>query len=257
LSKPLATCLCCTYGRPVLLGEAIKCFIDQDYDNKELIVLNDRVDVTLKMENCPDNIKIINYPTRFESLGAKRNYIKTLGNGDYYFIWDDDDLFTPWRIRKSIENIVGSSHDIVKAKYALMSINNKNYMMVNNLFHSQACIAKKYMQKTFYPNDKSVGEDMDFEKKAMIDSPDLTPKFLYVYRWGQNIHHLSGITDNKKTWEKSLSFEPYKSYSGEVIIKPEFQNNYWLDIGYFLSKMSEKNGREWEEEIKNSRRQNV
>ena len=32
MSNPLVSCLCCTYGRPTLLGEAVKCFLDQDYD---------------------------------------------------------------------------------------------------------------------------------------------------------------------------------------------------------------------------------
>ena len=35
MPKPLASCLCCTYGRPILLGEAVKCFLDQDYENIE------------------------------------------------------------------------------------------------------------------------------------------------------------------------------------------------------------------------------
>ena len=102
---PLVSCLTVTYGRPLLLGEAVKCFIDQDYENKELIILNDQEGVTLKIEDCPNNIKIYNHPTRFNSLGEKRNYIKTLSDADYYCIWDDDDLFTPYRISESINLI--------------------------------------------------------------------------------------------------------------------------------------------------------
>jgi len=250
VSDPLVSCLTVTYGRPLLLGEAVKCFLDQDYENKELIILNDQEGVTLKIDDCPDNIKIYNHPTRFNSLGEKRNYLTTLANGDYYCIWDDDDLYTFWRISASVEIFRKNKYvDIVKSKYALMSIDNQNYMMVANLFHSQACIGKKYMDKTEYPN-KSVGEDIAFESGARIGSFDLNPYFWYVYRWGLNIHHLSGISDDKASWEKSVGFEPYTKVQGEVIIEPKFENDYWKDIGDFLETKSKKYANEWREKIK-------
>jgi len=233
----LVSCLTCTYGRPIVLGEAIKCFIDQDYDNKELIILNDQVGVELVIENCPNNIKIYNHSERFESLGAKRNYIKTLSNGDYYCIWDDDDLYTPWRIKSSVRMMRDKSRDIVKSKDAFFSINNTNYKIANNLFHSQACIRKEYMLKTSYPN-KSVGEDYDFEKGANVEfSYGVMP--WYVYRWGNcgvsgGIHHLSGIRDEKESWNKSLIFKPYNDIKGKITITSGFQRNYWMDIAKFL-----------------------
>ena len=227
MSESLVSCLTCTFGRPKLLGEAVKCFIDQDYSNKELIVLNDQVGVELYIENCPDNIRIYNHPYRFNSLGEKRNYIKTLGNGEYFCIWDDDDLYDSVRITESIKMMHKGDYDIVKAKCALMSVNNSNYVIANNLFHSQSCITKKYMDKTNYPN-KSVGEDIDFEKDAKIYSGEIKP-FL-IYRWGLNIHHLSGIPDEKKSWEKSLHFPSYQQLKGRILINPVFKKNYWKDV---------------------------
>lgn len=229
---PLVSCLCTTYGRPVLLGEAIKCFADQDYHNKELIVLNDQVGVELVMENYPDNVFIINHPTRFNSLGEKRNFLKKLGKGEFFCIWDDDDLYAPYRISKSLELMQGGRYDIVKAQSALLSIDNKNYSDVRNLFHSQACITKEYMEKTNYP-EISVGEDMAFEKGARIGSIYTRP--FYVYRWGNcgissGVHHLSGIADQKQSWNRSLSYEPYTKMNGRVVIKAEFQRDYWKEI---------------------------
>ena len=48
MSLPFVSCLCCTYGRPILLGEAVKCFLDQDYPNKELIIINDQLEKAAK-----------------------------------------------------------------------------------------------------------------------------------------------------------------------------------------------------------------
>ena len=86
--EPLVSCVCVTYGRPILLGEAVKCFIDQTYPNKELIIVNDQEGVTLRFSEDRDNIRVENVPTRFGSLGEKRNYGMSLANGDYICIWD-------------------------------------------------------------------------------------------------------------------------------------------------------------------------
>lgn len=233
MTLPLISCLCCTYGRPIHLGEAIKCFNDQDYQNKELIVLNDQEQVTLILPSCPANIRIINHPKRFGSLGEKRNYIRTLANGDYFCIWDDDDLYLPHRISKSVEYITASNYDIMKPSKAIMSVNNNQYKLVSNLFHSQACVTKKYMMNTDYPV-KSVGEDIDFESNAKILSIDTKP--FYIYRWGNNVHHLSGIANDKESWDRSLTYDSYKKLNGVIELKPIFQKDYWSAITGILSK---------------------
>jgi len=239
MSNPLVSCLCCTYARPQLLGECIKCFIDQDYDNKELIVLNDQEGVTLFMDNCPSNIKIINHPKRFDSLGQKRNYLKGLAKGDYCCIWDDDDLYFFHRISKSVELMQTHPCDIIKAKYAIMSVNNSNYTIASNLFHSQACITRKFMDSKQY-RDESVGEDIHFEEGAKIESINVMP--FYIYRWGLSVHHLSGISNDKKSWERSLTFEPYTKIKGKILIEPKFQNDYWKTVNALLDKESKKYG---------------
>lgn len=235
--NPLVSCLCATYARPQLLGEAIKCFIDQDYPNKEIIVLNDQEGVELYIDSCPDNIKIVNHPTRFNSLGEKRNYLKSLGNGDYFCIWDDDDLYLNHRISMSVRLMIENDgkYDIVKPKFAYMSTSNKDYQIVQNLFHSHSCITKDYMLKMDYPNI-SVGEDMAFESGARIGSFDVDP--FYIYRWGSpsgiNIHHLSGIADEKKSWERSLTY--YSNKNGRIVISPKYYCDYWSEISDFRSK---------------------
>jgi hypothetical protein len=186
----------------------------------------------LELEGCPANVKIANVPHRFKSLGEKRNRIKYLGKGDYFCIWDDDDLYLPHRISSSIKMMQEGDYDIVKAKYAYMSTNNTNYQITSNLYHSQACITKTYMNTHRYP-DKSVGEDADFEKGAIVFSGDIKP--FYVYRWGncglnEGIHHLSGIADDKASWERSLSWKSYNDLKGTIWVKAEFQKDYWKEI---------------------------
>jgi len=231
------------------LGEAVKCFIDQNYSNKELIIVNDQEGVTLKLDSERDNIRIENVSERFGSLGEKRNYAMSLAQGDYVCVWDDDDLYTPWRIEDSVFKIeTNAQYDIVKARMAFMSIHNSDYKIVSNLFHSQAIISRKYIDSNSYAK-KSVGEDVDYERNARVGSFPVDPFYWYVYRWGLNIHHLSGIADEKKSWEKSLEFEPYTQLNGEIEIKPEFLEDHWGNVISLFEEKKPEYALAWEKKL--------
>jgi hypothetical protein len=61
-----------TYQRHHLLEEAVYSFLQQNYDDKEMLILNDSPDV--KYHNDHPKIRIINYQTRFPSLLEKLEY---------------------------------------------------------------------------------------------------------------------------------------------------------------------------------------
>jgi len=143
----------------------------------------------------------------------------------------------------------GSEHyDIVKAKMAFMSINNANYKIVSNLFHSQAIISRKYADNNSYP-EKSVGEDSDYERNARVGSFEVDPFYWYIYRWGLNIHHLSGVSDEKESWERSLTFDAYQGMVGEIEIKPEFTEDHWGNVMEFFQKKRPEYVRAWERKL--------
>jgi len=224
-NEPKVICLCCTYNRPDLLGESIKCFIDQDYKNKKLIILNDQEGVNLKLDSY-DNIQIYNHPKRFDSLGAKRNYIKTLDDADYYCIWDDDDLYMPFRISESVYFALKSpDYDIIKPKDAFVSVDNVTYKVATNRFHAQAIVTRKYMQNNDYPL-QSIGEDKVFEDKAKMLYVEIYPSIWSIFRWGMNTYHISSIADDKESWKRARN----DILKGDILIKAEFQKDYWEDI---------------------------
>jgi len=261
-NRNLVSCLVCTFGRPHLLAEAIQCFLDQDYPHKELLICNDQQGVTIEIEDCPSNITVYNAPFRLESLGRKRNYLMWQARGEFCCVWDDDDLYTPWRISDSVKFMKEHpSVDIVKAKSALMSVDNQNYSINQNLFHSQACIRQSpmvierigyvYSPKKGYAN-KSVGEDIEFEDRFNVKSFDVSPYFWYVYRWGMGVHHLSGVVDDKESWKKSLSFPRYQKIKGTVKVKPGFKRDYWGEISDFLARKHRRWKDLWDARIKES-----
>jgi glycosyltransferase involved in cell wall biosynthesis len=100
---PLVSCIMPTYGRPDYVNESVAMFLAQDYPHKELIILND----------CPGqifvgefpNVCIVNANSRYASLGEKRNSCIDMARGAVIAIWDDDDVYLPWRISYSVNEM--------------------------------------------------------------------------------------------------------------------------------------------------------
>ncbi|HEY0602798.1 MAG TPA: hypothetical protein VGD58_07800 [Herpetosiphonaceae bacterium] len=80
---PAVSCICLTYARPELLEEAVYSFLQQEYPGlKELIVLNDYAEQTLMFDH--PEVRVINLPWRFRTVGEKRNY-RWSGIGSYHY----------------------------------------------------------------------------------------------------------------------------------------------------------------------------
>ena len=100
VQEPLISCIMPTYGRPDYVNEAIAMFLAQDYPRKELVILND----------CPGQrfacdqpgIHVFNADERYSTLGEKRNAAIELAQGDIIAVWDDDDIYLPWRLSFSL-----------------------------------------------------------------------------------------------------------------------------------------------------------
>jgi glycosyltransferase involved in cell wall biosynthesis len=250
IENPLVTCLCCTYNRPILLGESIKCFLDQDYKNKQLIILNDQEGVELVLDNCPKEIAIVNIPIRFGCLGEKRNFIHSLfPNSEYYCIFDDDDIYVPYRLSESVDLMkINPQYDIIKPKDSFISFDNTGYKLATNRFHSQAIIRKEFMDNNSYPLI-SLGEDAVFEKNANVGYIEMFPNFWSVFRYGMETYHLSSVNYpslEKEAWENAGKNSNLK---GTIKIEPKFQKDYWAEMKDVLNKINGFAGYEFYDKI--------
>ncbi len=75
-------------------------FHTQDYPRKELVILNDCAGQRFHYDH-PD-VRIVNRNERYGSLGEKRNAAIELARGELIAVWDDDDLYLPWRLSFSL-----------------------------------------------------------------------------------------------------------------------------------------------------------
>jgi hypothetical protein len=89
--------VCCTYDRPQYVGQIIRCFLDQDYPDRELVVLDDAGQYESQKG---DRWRLVSVPNRYPTLGHKRNAAVSLLSPDVEAIctWDDDDLYLPWTV---------------------------------------------------------------------------------------------------------------------------------------------------------------
>ena len=110
IERPLVSCICITFKRVNFLQNAISCFLQQTYPNKELIVgyTEDDHETHAYLTGVND-LSVI--PLRFQSsmsLGEKRNLAVEFCSGVYFITWDDDDWHHQSRIEMQVQHLIGT-----------------------------------------------------------------------------------------------------------------------------------------------------
>jgi glycosyltransferase involved in cell wall biosynthesis len=237
---PAVSCVCLTFGRPHLLAESIHSFIKQDYPGKkELVVLND-LDRQILHFDHPE-VRIINVPMRFHTVGEKRNACVAMASHDLLFVWDDDDIYLPHRLSLSV-SMFDSSKRYFKPSTAFMLNNGVLTGPERNLFHGGCCWSRNLFDEVRGYAHLDSAEDLEIEllfdkiigpgKNAEIRPEEI----FYVYRWGgTNSFHLSGFSKGKSggktSYEKAGEWVEENIRTGgiqcgEIRIEPHWKADY-------------------------------
>lgn len=96
------TCIMPTADRRRFVPAAIQLFLEQDYENKELLVVDDGADRVDDLIPRHRQIRYMQLPQRAK-LGTKRNLACEAARGEIIVHWDDDDWNAPWRLRYQVE----------------------------------------------------------------------------------------------------------------------------------------------------------
>lgn len=102
--EPLISCLMVTLDRLPLAKRAIRCFADQTWSNRELVIVTDgepRYREALERFVSASNIEHVRFVVSSERrcLGALRNLSLAEARGEIVCQWDDDDASHPDRLR--------------------------------------------------------------------------------------------------------------------------------------------------------------
>lgn len=222
--KPLVSCLCATHGRYSVLQEAVSCFLEQDYENKELIILNNH-EVPIVC-NLPQ-VRVINgehYPT----LGDCRNRLLELANGLYVRTWDDDDLYLPWAISQGVENFPEGA-DIWQPDKSWSWHKHKDSLEFRgNVYEASWTTLKTSAKKVGY---KSGGGDehRPLRELKRIRGPVTPHDGSYVYTWGTGLCHISGTLGHKNgvEWRTERWKKLNDDHGSEKPLKPTLIKHYW------------------------------
>jgi len=108
---PLVSCIMPTYNRRAYVSQALQSFLQQDYPNRELIVIDDGTDPIEDLIPTETNIRYVRLPRRL-TIGAKRNLACQHARGEIIAHWDDDDWYSPDRLRYQVAPIVAGAADV-------------------------------------------------------------------------------------------------------------------------------------------------
>src|SRR4051794_32898895 len=109
--QPMVSCLLLTADRRQFLPGAIRQFLRQDYERRELIVLDDGQIPAEDLVPADEQIRYIRIPSRL-TVGAKRNWGCREARGELIAHWDDDDWMAAWRLRYQVEELMRFDADI-------------------------------------------------------------------------------------------------------------------------------------------------
>ncbi len=101
-----------TANRRRFVPSAIELFLAQDYDDKELVIIDDGADSVADIIPHHPQIRYHREASGSQSLGGKRNLACDLSRGDVILHWDDDDWYAPWRISYQAECLIREDLDL-------------------------------------------------------------------------------------------------------------------------------------------------
>ncbi len=167
---PMVSCIMPTANRRDFVATAIRYFQKQDYQNKELIILDNGTDTIRDL--VPDQLDI-NYfyidPLYAGALGTKRNMANALTNGTLIMHWDDDDWYASDWMSHQVEALLSSGADISGINQIQFFSPSKNkYWMTKNSNSKRPWLngANLIYKKSFWEQhpfkDLQIGEDDDF-----------------------------------------------------------------------------------------------
>lgn len=105
------SCIMPTADRRRFVPAAIQMFLEQDYRNKELLILDDGIDRVADLVPCHRQVTYIPLDRRLK-LGTKRNVCCEAASGEVIVHWDDDDWHAPWRLSYQVDQLERGDLDV-------------------------------------------------------------------------------------------------------------------------------------------------
>lgn len=244
MTAPLVSGLCLTFGRPPrytgLLEEALYWFVNQEYPNKELVVVNDAPDQELVID--APGVRVINLAARSRTLAEKYDAALELSRGEIVMSWDDDDVSLPWRMSQVVSLL--SERNGRGEYYSYWNPGGSWYVhaaqtggrLSKTHGHGVLHNAAAYRRRAFTPGyagvhpldtpaqdaaaDAWLKANVPTHPVSIRDRPEL---WSYVYRFGVSDFHVSSRADPGRD-RMARTCEP-----GRFVVEPKMHRDWAVE----------------------------
>jgi hypothetical protein len=167
-TNPFVSCIMPTYNRRQFIPHAIQYFLNQDYANRELVILDDGTDAINDLVPADDRLLYVRLDQKM-TLGAKLNLACEYARGEIIAHWDDDDWYAPRRLSCQLAALANDRAEICGINrllyYDLRSGRAYEYVYPPEqrvwLLGSELCYRKKHWETHRFV-ENNVGMDARF-----------------------------------------------------------------------------------------------
>lgn len=192
----------------MLLDRAVRCFRQQTYRNKELVIAYS--DDNLATANYVKNVggfpvvSVVFPASQNLTLGEKRNLAIEKSNGIYFCVWDDDDFFGRSRIAFQVRRLRETScRSIVLTRVLIYdSLQGDAYLSAERWAWEQTLLCEKSVtqnpQLRYAPLERAEDSEFIFNLREHNLLTSFKNSALYVY-----VYH-GGNTSGPDHWKENI-----------------------------------------------------
>lgn len=192
MKNPYVSCIMPTANRPLHVPLAVDYFLNQDFRDAELVIIDDGIEPVKDL--LPDHYRIkYFYTDPLGSIGNKRNFACEKAKGEIIIHWDDDDYYAENWISKQVKAIEESNADICGLNEIVFfsPLRQKYWKYADTSgerpWLSGATMAyKKSFWEAHHFKDLQIGEDYDYiwNTGAKIFAHDYKEGFIAILHAG-------------------------------------------------------------------------
>ncbi|HKG61745.1 MAG TPA: glycosyltransferase [Pyrinomonadaceae bacterium] len=151
-SWPLVSCIMPTYERRRYIPQALQSFSQQDYPNRELIIVDDGKDAIGDLVEQLPNVRYLHVPRTL--IGTKRNLACKHAAGEIIAHWDDDDWYSPDRLRYQVMPIIAGKADLTGLENAfVLELPNGEFWTTEPALHRRLFVGNVHGGTLVYRKD--------------------------------------------------------------------------------------------------------
>lgn len=235
--------ICCTYNRTNCLKRSIRCFLDQDYEGMQTLLIYNTGEPFNVVFTDTENKRLIVVNNKIDritgetytSVGSKyRDALAELKDEDIDIVtsWDDDDIFLPHFNRLGVEGLKAARAVGKKAYKTYWSYfrSATTFTKETNNFEPSIFVDAEFVREHGYlPTTVSYHDGwykkLLEENLLMVDKEQI-PLFIYDWHPEMKVFKLSGGQDNLQNFINSQMM----SNITDSIIFPDADNSRYYNL---------------------------